>query len=64
MTMSISIDDLNAMCSVIAEEDSIQRLTEYIDSLIDEANALEQEKQYEMMSRDADATYAYIENHM
>jgi hypothetical protein len=65
--MSISIEELNALCSVLAEEDSKQRLNAYIDSLVvesEELNALEQEKQYEMMSLDADAAYAYIENHM
>jgi hypothetical protein len=58
-------NDINSLLQELSEQETERKLSDYIEDLLyDERQLLEQEKQYEMMSRDADATYAYIEDHM
>ncbi len=49
-----NIEDVNALCAVIAQEESELRMNEYADELEEESNNMELERQYEMMSYSAE----------
>lgn len=57
----MNLDDVNVLCAEIAQKEAEKRIDEYAELLEEEELMnLEQQKQQQMMSYDADAMYSVV----